>query len=309
MAVDDTRLSELFSDIGVDVPILGEDKQKQEEIKPPVPELPAGTGGFYQLPLRETSTEGQLKNVVPIFRRLKDEELNDDLIGIAVKVLERGYTMYAEVPFRYQDRDFVARVEPHYRKPGSNEGRPEGWHRGISLFIRNVKPWSVGSFTTTPFKRPVDAPGAAPRAHLGVDIVVPIGTRVYPIAPGTVLETGQGGAAGTSVYILHEGDGLLSAYKHLSQASVSAGAKVGYNTVIGLYGDSGNAKGSPHLHYEVRIPRKGKEGSKYRRDYVHVNPSSYIGKEVGSMATKADIVQDIVGILNKYSSIESLLST
>lgn len=106
---------------------------------------------------------------------------------------------------------------------------------------------------------PVDAPltspyglrflGLRPDIHRGVDLAVPIGTPVIAVKAGTVEFAGQMRGFG-NVIVLKHGDNLRTTYAHLSQISVSSGARVEHRQVIGLSGQSGNASG-PHLHFEV----------------------------------------------------------
>ncbi|WP_333839283.1 M23 family metallopeptidase [Novosphingobium sp.] len=74
-----------------------------------------------------------------------------------------------------------------------------------------------------------DAFGAARpggRAHNGVDFAAPEGTSVTPIAPGTVVATGQDARSGLYVVVDH-GGGLVSTYSHLGRQEVKGGEKVG----------------------------------------------------------------------------------
>ena len=296
LSVEQVELNKLFSDLGIDPPSFEEPQVYDNNIKED------GFGGYYQLPLKETSAAGKLHNVVPIWRRLKNSELDSNLKETAKQILRQRYVMYTEVPFKYNNKDYMARVEPHFREPGSTGGeKPEGWHKGVSLYLLNKSPWIVGTFTRTPFKRPVDPPGSPPRTHLGEDIVVPIGTKVYPIGPGVVVKSGDSGKGGLSVYIIHENGRVMSAYKHLSASRVSKGQKVGFDTVVGLSGDSGNAAGYPHLHYEVRIARAGAEGSENPLDYSHVDPKSFIGKKIGDTINKIQFIKEMSLLLKKYS--------
>lgn len=106
---------------------------------------------------------------------------------------------------------------------------------------------------------PVDAPltspyglrflGLRPDIHRGVDLAVPVGTPVIAVKRGMVEFAGQMRGYG-NVIVLKHGENLRTTYAHLSEISVSAGARVEHGQVIGLSGQSGNASG-PHLHFEV----------------------------------------------------------
>lgn len=84
--------------------------------------------------------------------------------------------------------------------------------------------------------------------HTGLDFRVPIGTRVYAAASGTIVESGWAGAYGYRI-VIDNGDGYLTTYNHLSKI-FETGGFVNAGTNIGLSGSSGNTTG-PHLHFEV----------------------------------------------------------
>ncbi len=87
------------------------------------------------------------------------------------------------------------------------------------------------------------------RNHEGIDIAVSEGTVVKAAECGTVSFAGDGGTYGKLVKIDH-GNGVVTAYAHLSQINVSVGQSVNSNTQIALSGNTGRSTG-PHLHFEV----------------------------------------------------------
>lgn len=86
--------------------------------------------------------------------------------------------------------------------------------------------------------------------HKGLDIVLPSGTPIKSVAPGTVTFAGEKGGYGLTVDVDH-GEGLTSRYAHLSRVSVSTGEEIGPREIIGRSGKSGLADG-PHLHLEIK---------------------------------------------------------
>lgn len=87
------------------------------------------------------------------------------------------------------------------------------------------------------------------RNHQGVDIAVPTGTPVRPVAPGTVVFSGDRGGYGNLVIVEH-GDGMLTLYAHNSTNLSSVGEQVTDSTTIALSGSTGRSTG-PHLHFEA----------------------------------------------------------
>jgi murein DD-endopeptidase MepM/ murein hydrolase activator NlpD len=93
-------------------------------------------------------------------------------------------------------------------------------------------------------------PRSGGRTHEGVDMMAPTGTPTVAPVSGRV-EHGESGLGGLSWYVYgDDGDVYygthLSGYENVGVGWVAAG------TVIGYVGDSGNAAGTPHLHFEHR---------------------------------------------------------
>jgi murein DD-endopeptidase MepM/ murein hydrolase activator NlpD len=87
------------------------------------------------------------------------------------------------------------------------------------------------------------------RAHKGVDMLAPRGTPTVAPVSGTV--THRGNSLGGLSWHLNGDNGDYYYGTHLdSYANVGAGHVAG-GTVIGYVGDSGNARGTPHLHFEI----------------------------------------------------------
>jgi murein DD-endopeptidase MepM/ murein hydrolase activator NlpD len=87
------------------------------------------------------------------------------------------------------------------------------------------------------------------RHHNGVDIAVPEGTPVKPVAPGTVSFSGFRPGYGNMVIIAHE-DGMVTLYAHNSICFVKEGDQVAAGSTIALSGSTGRSTG-PHLHFEA----------------------------------------------------------
>ena len=96
--------------------------------------------------------------------------------------------------------------------------------------------------------------------HKGNDLIAPTGTPVLAVESGRV-EHRANRIGGNSAYILADSGNYyysthLSAYENVGAGWVPAG------TVIGYVGDSGNAAGLPHLHFEYHLGGRGN----------HINP-------------------------------------
>lgn len=89
------------------------------------------------------------------------------------------------------------------------------------------------------------------RLHAGVDIGAGYGSTVIASASGTVASAAYSGGYGNMIVIDH-GDGLATAYCHLSRIGVSKGQQVTQKQNIGAVGSTGLSSG-PHLHFETRV--------------------------------------------------------
>jgi peptidoglycan LD-endopeptidase LytH len=93
------------------------------------------------------------------------------------------------------------------------------------------------------------APRSGGRRHEGVDMMGSYGTPVYAAQSGTVAHSSSG-LGGLTAYVYGD-SGDTTMYMHLQAFSdVPAGAHVSAGELIAFIGDSGNATGSPHLHFE-----------------------------------------------------------
>ncbi|MDP9021878.1 MAG: M23 family metallopeptidase, partial [Actinomycetota bacterium] len=93
------------------------------------------------------------------------------------------------------------------------------------------------------------APRSGGRRHRGTDILAPYGTPIYAVTDGVVDIRSYGSSAGNWA-IFRGADGDQYWYMHLQSWTVRDGARVSAGTKIGTNGDTGNARGTPHLHFE-----------------------------------------------------------
>jgi murein DD-endopeptidase MepM/ murein hydrolase activator NlpD len=94
------------------------------------------------------------------------------------------------------------------------------------------------------------------RMHTGLDLIVPEGTPVLAVLPGTVRLVDDVSGYGLLVVIDH-GLGWQSLYAHLLGVSVLPGETVAASQPVGRVGSSGSAS-TAHLHFEWRQLRQGK---------------------------------------------------
>jgi murein DD-endopeptidase MepM/ murein hydrolase activator NlpD len=98
------------------------------------------------------------------------------------------------------------------------------------------------------FSSTFGAPRSGGRRHQGVDMMAARGTSIYAVVSGTVSHSSS--SLGGNQIWLHGSDGNTYFYAHLS-AYVGGGGAVSAGDEIGKVGDTGNARGTPHLHFEI----------------------------------------------------------
>ncbi len=91
-------------------------------------------------------------------------------------------------------------------------------------------------------------PRSGGRSHEGVDMMAGYGTPIYAIVSGAITYAGYGDSAG-NWQILSGSDGNTYWYMH-NQSNIVTGGSVSAGQQIATVGDTGNATGVPHLHFE-----------------------------------------------------------
>ena len=91
------------------------------------------------------------------------------------------------------------------------------------------------------------------KAHKGVDLAAPTGTRIKAAGDAVVDFVGRKGGYGNVVVLKHE-NGISTVYGHLSKFApgLRRGQAVAQGEIIGNVGMTGLATG-PHLHYEFLV--------------------------------------------------------
>ncbi len=87
--------------------------------------------------------------------------------------------------------------------------------------------------------------------HAGIDLANSIGTPIYAVSDGVVIDSGPTSGYGMWVKLRHA-DGTVTLYGHVNTTLVSVGDRVMAGDQIATMGNRGNSTG-PHLHFEVLL--------------------------------------------------------
>lgn len=87
--------------------------------------------------------------------------------------------------------------------------------------------------------------------HAGIDIANAVGTPLYAVTDGVIIDAGPVSGYGNWVRIKND-DGEIFTYGHISQWNVSVGQTVKAGDEVALMGSTGFSTGS-HLHFGVEL--------------------------------------------------------
>lgn len=112
-------------------------------------------------------------------------------------------------------------------------------------------------------------------SHKAIDIAAPSGTKIVPIRSGRVVWRGWDHTGGGYGVIVYHGNGLYSAYYHMSKIKAWKGEWVkDQSTVLGWVGMTGNASG-PHTHTEVWHGYPWHSGSYQKNPWYYIDTGWY----------------------------------
>jgi murein DD-endopeptidase MepM/ murein hydrolase activator NlpD len=101
-----------------------------------------------------------------------------------------------------------------------------------------------------PFFNDWGQPRSGGRSHIGTDLLAQTGVELRAIEDGYVEQVSNGSLGGLSIYL--RGDsGSRYYYAHLDEVGdFEDDERIYAGQAVGTVGDSGNARGSPHLHMQ-----------------------------------------------------------
>ena len=115
----------------------------------------------------------------------------------------------------------------------------------MALPIQNPK-------VSQPWGRP--NPRYAAKRHTGIDFAAPIGTQLFAVTDGVVIDIAPDKSYGNKVVIKYTCNGIeyTDLFGHCDKVLVTKGQAVTAGQKIALSGNTGNSTGA-HLHLETRI--------------------------------------------------------
>ena len=177
------------------------------------------------------------------FKILLKETRFQDSIWIGGKVLYAGYdgsrVKHSEA-FLYEEEDPKSSFNAHYTEDGEALV-----HSGLRYPLDRLHITSGFGYRIHPIL-------GTKMFHSGIDYRGAVGTPVYAVADGVVVQSSYNDDSGNHVAVKHS-DNSQSWYLHLSQRSVGAGQQVKGRQIIGKVGNTGRSSGA-HLHFAIKQP-------------------------------------------------------
>ena len=126
--------------------------------------------------------------------------------------------------------------------------------------------------------------------HNGIDLRATIGTPVYAVSDGVVMEA-KDNPTGYGLYVALYHDDFGSLYAHLSELLVEKGQQVKAGDIVGYSGNTGASTG-PHLHFEIRLCGQSKFWDRCEPDrqvFMHcTDPTPFIDNMIERENLNAD---------------------
>lgn len=101
------------------------------------------------------------------------------------------------------------------------------------------------------------------RFHHGMDLTAPIGSTIYSVDSGVVVQSTFEQGYGLVVTIDH-GKGMKTKYAHMAKSFVKVGQWIYRHQMVGSVGMTGRTSG-PHLHFEVLVYGRSRNPMRYLR--------------------------------------------
>lgn len=139
--------------------------------------------------------------------------------------------------------DYILRLQPELFRSGAY---------GVSVSIGPSLDFPVSGVKASVGSVWGDQRDGGKRSHEGIDIFAPKLTPAVAAVDGYITGVREGGIGGKVVWLRPEGKPYTLYYAHLDQQQVQEGQHVKKGDVVGLVGNTGNARTTPaHLHFGI----------------------------------------------------------
>ena len=211
--------------------------------------------------------EQVFKNMRKSFEDRDEEQDNYFSKGYGGKVFEGMLdTEYSKVLGQQGTLGLADIIVKQYYGEGQKEGKSLDWyqdrpmpaiptvpghnHEGTDKNIAAIPCMPVSGPISSGFGMRIHPISGQHKMHKGIDIAIPVGTKVNSSMDGVVKFSGNLKHYGNTIIIKHQ-NGFETVYAHLDKAMVTKGQRVFKDQEIATSGNTGRSTG-PHLHFEVR---------------------------------------------------------
>jgi murein DD-endopeptidase MepM/ murein hydrolase activator NlpD len=183
-------------------------------------------------------------------RKLYDNIIHEIQKGDALSLLAKKYGTNVEtIKLANNLRSDCIYVGQSLLIPHLKSGSTQNFYLAKGSII-----WPVLGRISSPFGWRIHPISNKREFHEGIDIAVPVGTKIRASASGTVIQSGWISGFGYTIIIDH-GNGVRTLYGHNSRLFVYGGTNVKIGEVIALAGSTGRSTG-PHLHFGLFLNGK-----------------------------------------------------
>lgn len=186
----------------------------------------------------------ELRRLETNLGRLEEEQR--DLLEVAEREKQVVYDKLAEAQELVEEYEFELKQEQAAALAQAGVAGGGGGAPGSTATVTGQALQACPAPGTS-FGDTFGAPRSGGRSHAGVDMMGGYGSPVYAALPGSVSFSSSS-LGGNQAYV-HSAGGTYTFYAHLQSYAGSA-RSVAAGELIGYIGDTGNATGTPHLHFE-----------------------------------------------------------
>jgi murein DD-endopeptidase MepM/ murein hydrolase activator NlpD len=142
---------------------------------------------------------------------------------------------------------------PVFSKATLVAGKNELLAEDLSVLYQKNLLLPVDGIKTSQLKDTFTAPRSGGRVHKAIDILAPYNTKIYAVTDGIIHKMNSDPRGGISIYQVDPSGAFVYYYAHLDHyaENLQEGLVVKRGDLIGYVGDTGNAKGTPHLHFSI----------------------------------------------------------